>query len=165
MSSDTDRIIKTVVLKAAPDRVWRAISDVREFGSWFGAAFDGPFIAGTRLQGTIVPTTVDPEVAKMQEPHAGTAFEVLVERVEPMRLFSFRWHPYSVGTADLSAEPMTLVEFELTPADGGTRLTITESGFDSIPLARRAKAFKADEGGWEHQARLVAKYLAREEQA
>ena len=98
----------------------------------------------------------------MQEPHAGKSFEIKVDRIEPMRLFSFYWHPYAVEPAtDYSSEPMTLVAFELEPASGGTMLTITESGFDRIPVARRAEAFKANEGGWTHQARLIEKYLAQ----
>jgi hypothetical protein len=98
----------------------------------------------------------------MQEPYAGTAVEWLVERVEPMRLFSFRWHPFAVDPKiDYAKEPTTLVEFVLEEAAGGTRLTITESGFDQIPLDRRAKAFAANEGGWAKQTDLITAYLAR----
>jgi uncharacterized protein YndB with AHSA1/START domain len=158
----TDRIEKKIVLRAPRERVWRAISDAKQFGSWFGVAFDGPFAEGSRLTGKIVPTTVDPDVAKMQEPYAGKAFEWTVERIEPMQRLSFRWHPYAVEEGvDYSKEPTTLIEFELTEATGGILLTITESGFDQIPLARRAKAFKANEGGWEMQTRLIEKYLAK----
>jgi uncharacterized protein YndB with AHSA1/START domain len=157
----TDRIEKTIVLKAPLDRVWHAISDSKAFGAWFGVAFEGPFVEGNRLKGRIVPTTVDPEIAKAQKPHEGFAFEISVERLEPMRLFSFRWHPYAIDPGvDYSAEPTTLVTFELEAVSGGVRLNITESGYDRIPLARRAEAFKANEGGWEIQARLIAKYLA-----
>jgi len=162
INSTTDRIEKQILLRASHERVWSAISDARQFGSWFGMRLDGPFVAGARLTGHIVPTTVDAEVAKAQEPYSGTAFEVLVERLEPMRLFSFRWHPYAVerGT-DYSNEPTTLVEFVLEPKSEGTLLTITESGFDRLPLERRAEAFKSNEGGWEAQTRLIEKYLAR----
>jgi uncharacterized protein YndB with AHSA1/START domain len=158
----TDRIEKKIVLRAPRERVWRAISDAKQFGSWFGVAFDGPFAQGSRLTGKIVPTTVDAEVAKMQEPYAGKAFEWTVESIEPMQRMSFRWHPYAVEEGvDYSKEPTTLIEFVLTDAAGGILLTITESGFDQIPLARRAKAFKANEGGWEIQTRLIEKYLAK----
>jgi uncharacterized protein YndB with AHSA1/START domain len=96
----------------------------------------------------------------MQEPHIGAAFECHVDRIEPMRLFSFRWHPYAVEPGvDYGKEPMTLVTFELEEAAGGTQLTIMESGFDQIPLTRRSAAFKANSGGWEMQARLIEKYL------
>jgi uncharacterized protein YndB with AHSA1/START domain len=159
--TDTDRIQKTTLLRAPLERVWQAISDSGQFGVWFGAAFDGPFVPGTRLSARIVPTQVDPEIAKMQESHTGTPFVVFVERVEPLRLLSFRWHPYAVEPKDYAAEPTTLVEFELTSVPEGTRLTITESGFDGIPLERRAKAFTANEDGWTHQLALVTKYLAR----
>jgi uncharacterized protein YndB with AHSA1/START domain len=158
----TDRIEKKILLRAPRERVWRAISDASEFGSWFGVRFDGPFVEGGRLTGKITPTTVDAEVAKMQEPYAGKAFEWTIERIEPMRRLSFRWHPYGIEEGvDYSKEPTTLIVFELADAPGGILLTITESGFDQIPLERRAKAFKANEGGWEHQTRLIEKYLAK----
>src|SRR5512133_2058693 len=114
MGSQTDRIVKQVVLKAPLARAWRAIADAREFGSWFGVAFDGPFAPGARLVGRIVPTTVDAEVAASQKPYEGATFDVSVEQVEPMRRFSFRWHPFAVDPAvDYSREPTTLVVFEL----------------------------------------------------
>lgn len=156
-----DKIKKKVTLRAPLSRVWRAISDAKEFGAWFGMAFDGPFIAGEKIAGSIQPTTVDPEVAKLQAPHAGKPFEFTIDRIEPERLFSFRWHPFAIDPKqDYSTEPTTLVVFELSEVDGGTLLTITESGFDRIPLKRRAEAFSANEGGWEHQSKLIAKYLA-----
>ena len=161
MASNTDRIEKKVLLRAPRERVWRAISDSKQFGSWFGVAFDGPFVAGKPVTGKIVPTTVDEEVAKSQQPYTGFAFEFAVDRVEPIRLFSFRWHPYAVDKGvDYSKEPSTLVVFELEEAAGGTMLTVTESGFDRIPLERRAKAFAANEGGWNAQMKLIEKYLA-----
>jgi len=158
---NTDRIEKHIVLQAPLARVWSAVSDAKAFGSWFGAAFEGPFAAGSRLAGKIVPTTVDPEVAAMQKPFEGKAFEFWVDRIEPMRRISFRWHPYAVDSSvDYSNEPTTLIVFDLEEVPGGTRLTISESGFDRIPLERRAAAFKANEGGWAHQAQLIQKYLA-----
>jgi len=160
--SDTDRIQKRVVLRAPRDRVWRAISDSKEFGSWFGVDFDGPFVAGANVKGRIVPTKVDAEVAKSQEPYAGMAFDFTVDRIEPMRLFSFRWHPFAIDpSVDYSAEPTTLVVFELAEVSGGTELTITESGFDRIPLERRAKAFSMNAEGWTAQAKLIEKYLSK----
>jgi uncharacterized protein YndB with AHSA1/START domain len=161
-TSQTDRIEKQILLRASLERVWSAISDAQQFGSWFGVRFEGSFAAGTRLTGRIVPTTVDAEIAKAQEPYAGTAFEVWVERIEPLRVLAFRWHPYAIEPAtDYSQEPTTLVEFVLASAPGGTLLTITESGFDQIPLARRAEAFTSNEQGWAAQTSLIEKYLAR----
>jgi len=158
-----DRIEKKITLRAPLERVWRAISDAREFGRWFGVRFDGPFAAGARVTGKIVPTEVDPEVAKLQEPYSGMAFDFTIDRIEPMRLFSFRWHPYAVEPGvDYSKEPATLVVFELEPVPDGTELRITESGFDRIPIERRATAFTANEGGWEHQTKLIQKYVSRE---
>ncbi len=161
MTESTDRIEKQVLLRAPLARVWRAVSDAREFGRWFGAAFDGPFSPGARLVGRIVPTTVDPEVAASQRAYEGRTFELWIEEVAAMRRFSFRWHPFAVDPAtDFSTEPTTLVAFDLEEVAGGTRLTITESGFDRLPAARRAKAFEMNSGGWAAQARLVEKYLA-----
>lgn len=164
MNAVPDRIEKKLTLRAPVSRVWRAISDAREFGTWFGVEFDGPFVAGAHITGKITPTKVDPEVAKLQEPHTGKAFDFTVDRIEPERLFSFRWHPFAVEPGvDYSKEPATLVVFELTEVQGGTQLTISESGFDRIPLERRAKAFAANEGGWAHQLKLVEKYLLLQE--
>jgi uncharacterized protein YndB with AHSA1/START domain len=161
MTTSTDRIEKKVLLRAPRERVWRAITDAKEFGTWFGVAFEGPFAAGTRMTGRIVPTKVDAEVAKAQEPYAGRAFEITIDRIEPMRLFSFRWHPFAVDpNVDYSSESATLVTFELEDAPGGTMLTITESGFDRIPPERRAKAFASNEQGWTAQTKLIEKYLA-----
>jgi uncharacterized protein YndB with AHSA1/START domain len=161
MTSTTDRIEKQVLLRAPRERVWRAVSDAEQFGTWFGIQFDGPFVAGTHLSGRITPTKVDAEIAKAQEPHAGKSFEWTIERIEPMRLISFRWHPFAIDPdVDYSQEPTTLVTFELEDSAEGTKLTISESGFDRIPLERRLKAFAGNEKGWEAQLRLIAKYLA-----
>jgi uncharacterized protein YndB with AHSA1/START domain len=161
MTTSTDRIEKKALLRAPRERVWRAISNSKEFGTWFGVAFDAPFVAGADIVGRISPTKVDPEVAKLQQPHEGKAFRISVDRIEPMRLFSFRWHPGAVDPkVDYSKEPTTLVVFELEEAPGGTMLTITESGFDRIPLERRAAVFAGNDAGWTHQAKNVEKYLA-----
>ena len=157
----TDRIEKKILLRAPRERVWDAISDSHKFGSWFGVAFEAPFVAGASLTGKIVPTTADAEIAKLQEPYTGKTFEFFVERIEPMHRCSFRWHPFAVEPDfDYSKEPTTLIVFELEEVSGGTLLTITESGFDQIPLERRAKAFAANDGGWTMQTQLIEKYLA-----
>ena len=158
----TDRIEKQVVLRATRARVWRAIGDAREFGSWFGVEFDAPFSPGTTIPARIVPTRVDEDVAKAQEPHAGTRFEIRVESVEPESRLAFRWHPYPLEEgADFDSAPSTLVEFSLKDHPEGTLLTIVESGFDGIPLGKRAEAFASNEEGWAIQATLIARYLAR----
>lgn len=162
MTDVTDSIKKTTLLRAPLERVWRAISDAKQFGSWFGVELDAPFVAGTRVTGRIVPTSVDAEIAKSQEPYRGRPFDFTIERIEPMRLFSFRWHPFAVDpNVDYSHEPTTLVELVLEEVAEGTKLMITESGFDKVPLERRAKAFTMNEQGWTAQAELIAKYLAR----
>jgi uncharacterized protein YndB with AHSA1/START domain len=158
----TDRIEKKILLRAPRKRVWRALSDSTEFGTWFGMKFDGPFTPGARLRGTIVGTTVDADVAKAQKEYEGMPFEITVDRIEPERLFSFRWHPGAVERGvDYSHEPTTLIVFALEEVANGVMLTVTESGFDQIPLARRAKAFKANEQGWGMVVKLIEKYLAQ----
>lgn len=162
--TSANTIVKQVVLKAPLERVWQAIADSERFGHWFGAEVDGAFAPGARLQARIRPTRVDPEIAKFQEPYDGVAFVLLVERVEPMRLLSFRWHPGGTDVGpDAPDDETTLVEFALEETDGGTRLTITESGFERVPLARRAQAIRDNTGGWEAQAGLIAKYLAQDD--
>jgi uncharacterized protein YndB with AHSA1/START domain len=158
----TDRIEKQILLRAPLARVWRALTDAQEFGAWFGVKFEGPFTPGALVRGVIVPTTVDAGVAKAQQPYAGLPFEITIDRMDAERLFSFRWHPFAIEPGvDYSAEPMTLVAFVLEEAAGGIMLTVTESGFDRIPLARRAKAFAANEGGWRMVVTLIEKHLAK----
>jgi uncharacterized protein YndB with AHSA1/START domain len=142
----TDRIEKRVVLRAPRSRVWRAISNSEEFGTWFRITLDGAFAEGRTVRGS----------------HGQFKVEMLVERIEPERYFSYRWHPYPNDPAvDYSAEPMTLVEFTLEDAEGGggTALTIVESGFDRIPLARRSEAFRMNDGGWAGQIKNLAAYV------
>jgi uncharacterized protein YndB with AHSA1/START domain len=149
---DMDRIVKRAVLRAPRSRVWRAIADSGEFGAWFGATFEGPFVAGERL------------AARITEPkeYAGVAFDVWVERVEPERLLSFRWHPYAADLdKDLSQEPTTLVELSLTDIDGGCELTIVESGFDRLTAVRRAEAMPMNSEGWTLQLENIGRYVAR----
>lgn len=160
MPAVPDRIEKKILLRAPHERVWRALTDSREFGAWFGMRFAEPFRVGATLHGTIVPTEVDAEVARQQKPYEGTPCEIVVERIEPQRRFAYRWHPGAVDPAvDYSKEPMTLVEFVLEDVDGGVLLTVTESGFDRIPLARRAATFSGNEHGWAMQVHLVEQYV------
>ena len=159
-----DRIEKEVVLRAPLERVWRAISDADEFGQWFGVRFDGPFVAGASVTGVITPTTVDEDVARAQQPHAGKSDTWQIVAIEPKQRLAFRWHPYAVESgSDYSQEPTTLVEFTLTETDDGVLLRIVESGFDAIPAERRVAAFEANSEGWAAQTELVRKYLALSE--
>lgn len=163
MTDNTDRIEKQTLLHAPRARVWQAISEPARFGQWFGVQFDDErFVPGGHITGTIEPTLVDPEIARMQEPYRGAAFDVDVERIVPLNLLSFRWHPGAADPKfDYSQEPTTLVEFGLEDAPDGTLLTITESGFDQLPPARRAEAYASNEGGWQAQLKLIDKYLAK----
>jgi uncharacterized protein YndB with AHSA1/START domain len=156
-----DRIEKKILLRAARKRVWRALTDSKEFGSWFGMKFDGPFVPGAKMRGVIVPTTVNAEVAKAQKEYEGLPFVITIAQMDPERLFSFRWHPHALERdVDYSHEPTTLIVFLLEEVPDGIMLTVTESGFDRIPIARRAKAFTANEQGWGMVVRLIEEYLA-----
>jgi uncharacterized protein YndB with AHSA1/START domain len=149
-TTSTDRIEQRVVLRAPRTRVWRAISNAEEFGTWFRVKLEGAFIEGKPIQG------------KMTIPgYEHATMELLVERIDPEQYFSYRWHPYAIDPAmDYSAEPTTLVEFKLEEVDGGTAVTIVESGFDRIPLARRAEAFRMDSQGWAGQIKNIERYVA-----
>ena len=103
----TDRIEKKILLKAPRARVWRALVDSKEFGRWFGVHFDGPFTPGEPITGKLVGTEVNPEIAKMQKQHAGIPFNITIDRIEPERLFSFRWHPHAIEKGVDYSEPMT----------------------------------------------------------
>ena len=146
----TDRIEKTIVLRAPRSRVWNAIADAEQFGQWFRVQLTGPFVQGSTVRGQIT--------------HPGyehVTMEVFVERIEPERYFSYRWHPYAIEAGvDYSQEPTTLVEFTLDDAPGGTKLTIVESGFDRIPAARRAEAFRMNERGWDGQIKNIERHVA-----
>ncbi len=156
----TDRIEKKILLRAPRKRVWRALSDSTEFGTWFGVKFEGPFAPGAVMRGVIVTTSVNAEVASAQKPYKGMPFEITIEQMEPERLFSFRWHPFAVEPGvDYSLEPTTLVVFALEEVADGVMLTVTESGFDRIPLARRTKAFTANEQGWGMMVKIIEEYL------
>jgi len=158
-----DRIEKKILLHAPLKRVWIALADSTEFGTWFGMKFNGPFAPGALMRGVIVPTKVNAEVAKAQQKYEGLPVEITIEKMEPERLFSFRWHPYAIEKGvDYSAEPTTLIEFVLEERKDGVMLTVTESGFDQIPRARRVKAFTANEEGWGMVLKLIEEYFVRE---
>ena len=149
MASQTDRIEKKIVLKAPRARVWRAISDAKEFGAWFGASFSDAFAPGKKMRGTI--TT---------KGYEGFKFEITVDRMEPERLFSFRWHPYAIDPkVDYSSEPETLIVFELDEVPDGTQLKVLETGFDRLPLARRAEAFRMNDQGWAAQLKNIERHV------
>jgi uncharacterized protein YndB with AHSA1/START domain len=156
----TDRIEKKIHVRAPRERVWKALIDSNQFGDWFGVTLDGPFIVGKAVRGQISGSKTNPEVAKMQREHAGKPFEIWIEKIEPEKLFSFRWHPHAIDTSvDYSSEPTTLVSFELAEQDNGILITVTESGFDQIPLARRAAAFTGNEGGWSVMIQVLGEYV------
>ena len=149
--TETDRIEKRVQLNAPRSRVWRALTNSAEFGEWFRVRLEDKFAEGKTVRGPI-----------LHKGYEHVTIEMTIERIEPERYFSYRWHPYAIDPkADYSREPTTLVEFLLEEADGGTALTIIESGFDRIPLARRAEAFRSNDSGWTGQAKAIAAYVTR----
>jgi uncharacterized protein YndB with AHSA1/START domain len=130
--------------------VWRALTDHKEFGTWFRVNLNGPFVAGKTVTGQVTYPGFE-----------HVKFDVLVEKIEPERYFSFRWHPYAVDPkVDYSKEPMTLVEFRLEEASGGTSLAVVESGFDRIPAHRRDEAFRMNSGGWAAQVENIRRHVA-----
>jgi uncharacterized protein YndB with AHSA1/START domain len=168
--SSTDRIEKRLTLRAPVSRVWRAITDAREFGRWFGFTLDGDFEPGKSMKGTFDGKLDEAAIVGYQEslglrpskvrlPDKSFVF-CTVERMEAERYFSFRWIPYGIDAeADPKNEPTTLVEFRLEPVAEGTLLTIVESGFDRVPAPRRERAFRMNEGGWATQAENLKKYV------
>ncbi len=146
-----DRIEKRIELRAPISRVWRALTDYREFGEWFRVELEGPLAPGQVTRGRLTW----PGYEHLQ-------WEVTVREMKPERLFSFTWHPYAVDpNKDYSNEPPTLVEFVLEETAAGTLLKLTESGFDKIPAERRADAFRMDDGGWTAQMKNIESYVAQ----
>ena len=144
-----DRIEKRIELKAPVSRVWRALTDYREFGEWFRVKVDGPFVAGQVSRGHIT-----------YPGYEHVKWEAVMQIIEPERLFSFTWHPYAVDPkVDYSKETPTLVEFRLEKTASGTLLVLTESGFDKIPRDRRLEAFRRNEGGWREQMKNIETYV------
>ena len=145
----SNEINKHIALKAPLARVWRALTDYQEFGTWFGVHIEAPFALGQTARGKIT--------------HPGfehVTWQVRITAIEPQALFAFTWHPYAVDPdADYSHETPTLVEFRLQARDGGTLLHVRESGFDHVPEARRAEAFRMNEGGWAAQMDRVARHV------
>jgi uncharacterized protein YndB with AHSA1/START domain len=145
----TDRIEKTIALRAPRSRVWRALTQADQFSAWFGIVLEGTFAPGARLMGSLTSPG-----------NEHVTLEIVVERVEPEHLLSYRWHPYPVQSGvDYAAEPMTLVEFHLSDVADGTQLTVIESGFDRLPPARRVTAFRMNEQGWAIQLTRIAEYV------
>jgi uncharacterized protein YndB with AHSA1/START domain len=148
----TDRVEKTIELKATVARVWRALTDHHEFGQWFRVRLEGPFVPGQVARGNIL--------------HPGyehLRWEAVVQRMEPERLFSFTWHPYAIDpNQDYSGEPPTLVEFTLEKIATGTRLRIVESGFDKLPAKRRDGAFRMNDRGWSIQTENIARHVEQD---
>lgn len=151
-STETDRIERSIVINAPRERVWRAISNAEEFGTWFGVRLEGQtFSPGRPARG---PLTV--------KGYEHIIWEVTIERVEPPNLLSFRWHPYAIDPSmDYSKEEPTLVTFTLRDAPpNATVLTVVESGFDQVPPGRRGEAFRMNSQGWSIQMENIVRHVA-----
>lgn len=149
--STTDRIEKSITINAPLARVWKALTDHREFGLWFRVNLESPFLHGQSTKGQITYPGYEHVVMRV--------FDV---QLRPPAYFAFRWHPFAVDPAvDYSTEPTTLVEFSLEQTASGTLLRVTESGFDAIPLHRRDEAFRMNDGGWHEQVRNIDAYVAQ----
>jgi uncharacterized protein YndB with AHSA1/START domain len=149
MNAQTDRIEKQIDIKAPRSRVWRALTDTAEFGTWFGIDLDGPFVPGQWTRGRITEPS-----------HAHMTLELRVEQLEPETRFTYRWHPYPADPqVDYSAEPTTLVEFTLEEIPEGTRLHLVESGFDRVPAHRRDEAYRMHEQGWGIQLKDIQAHV------
>jgi len=151
----SDRIEKRIELKAPVSRVWRALTDYREFGEWFLVKLEGPFVPGQITRGRIT-----------YPGYEHVKWEALVEKMEPERLFSFTWaHPKSLDKAhyseDYSGLPTTLVEFRLEKTAGGTLLRLTESGFDKFPADQREEFSRRNDGGWTEQMKNIERYVTK----
>ena len=148
--SATNEIRKQLLIQAPPSRVWRALTDATEFGAWFRVRLESPFVVGQATSGQIT--------------HKGwehVRFTLRTEAIEPQTRFAYRWHPYAIDMKkDYSGEPMTLVEFLLAPQDGGTLVTVVESGFDRLPPERIAEAFRMNERGWAEKLDNIAAHVA-----
>src|SRR5277367_6034746 len=146
----SDRVEKRIELKAPVSRVWRALTDYREFGEWFRVKLEGPFVVGKEARGQIT----HPGYEHLQ-------MTMVVQKIEPERLFSYTWHPYAIDPkVDYSQETPTLVEFTLEKSATGTLLTLTESGFGKIPAHRRDEALRMNTGGWDAQMKNIERYVA-----
>ncbi len=146
-TSELTKIEKQVLIHAPRSRVWRALTTSQEFSKWFSADLEGSFTPGKRVD--LVST----------HPCGNNAhFYLIVERMEPEHTFSWRWHP---GSAKAEEDGTTIVEFHLEEVQGGTLITVTESGFDRVSLARRAKAFEDNTRGWEIQLESLKQYASQ----
>ena len=147
---DENRIEKRIELKAPIERVWRALTDHREFGEWFKVKLEGPFVPGQLACGQIT--------------HPGyehVKWQAVIQKMEPLKLFSFTWHPYGIDPkVDYSKETPTLVEFKLEKTATGTLLMLIESGFDKVPADRRAEAFRMNDGGWSAQTKNIERHVS-----
>lgn len=149
MSSDTDRIERSIHIEAPRSRVWRSLANAEDYGAWFGADLKGQvFAPGRPAKG---PITI--------KGFEHVMFDAIFERIEPEHLMSYRWHPYPVDTTvDWSKEQRTLVTFTLKDVDDGTLLTVVESGFDLVSPARRLTAFRMNSDGWTSQLNNIARH-------
>ncbi len=148
--SNQDQIHKIVELAAPVSRVWQALTDHTEFGEWFRVRLDQPFVVGKTTTGNIT-----------YPGHEHMEWESITERMEFERLFVFSWPPGAIDPdTEYGPDAKVVVRFELEPTDqGGTRLTITESGFMQFPESKRLEALRSNTEGWDIQAKNIAAHV------
>ncbi|MGH9142798.1 MAG: SRPBCC family protein [Vicinamibacterales bacterium] len=133
-----NRIDRTIDVNAPLDRVWRVLTTTADLSAWFKVSIEGDIAAGAEVWMT-----------SLYPGHEGQRFLVRITEMTPPRRFAWQWHPGAVDPAvDYSREPWTTVTFILEPSGAGTRLSMSETGFNEISLARRAKVFKDNTQGW-----------------
>jgi uncharacterized protein YndB with AHSA1/START domain len=147
--AELSRIDRSIEIQAPPERVWRALTNRAELSEWFQVTIEGEIAPGSEIWMTsILPT------------HQGQRFRVLVTEMRPPRRLAWRWHPGEIDpNVDYSSEPMTTVTFTLEPSGRGTRLSVAETGFDEISMARRAKVHADNTQGWTEVLVWLRKYV------
>ena len=143
-----DIIERDITLKAPIDRVWAAITDYREFGTWFRVVLDGPFALGLVTTG------------KIAEPgYEGLGFWAVTVEMAPWR-FGFDWPADPAMTPDQRGPGKTTrVTFDLTEVADGTRVVIRESGFAALPGDLGPQKLRDNDRGWVIQAERIKAHV------
>jgi uncharacterized protein YndB with AHSA1/START domain len=150
-ASGLSTVERSTLVRAPRSCVWQALTNIQEFSKWFGVEAEGEFAPGARMR-----------MISTHESYKGVEFFVDVVKMDAPEIFSWRWHPGAKQPGeDNSSEPMTLVEFRLTEVEGGTLVTVVESGFDRLSLARRARVFEDNSKGWQFQLASLTRYAGQ----
>ncbi|MTD14300.1 hypothetical protein GIS00_10105 [Nakamurella sp. YIM 132087] len=153
ISSETDRIERTVHIGAPPEKVWAALTRADLIGGWFGnsATID------LRIGGRLTVTWDLPDPAPEDDSCYGTFIGIVTELEQPL-VFGFRW----AQQRDTEPAPGTAtdVRFTLEPVAGGTDLTVVETGFDELDVPDRIAARQGNVEGWTFELDELVEFLA-----